>query len=286
MKKIKKLEDLIFNNESEERNYILSIIFNGIDYGDDDFSLQDLRIMYNEVYVAQDLNEKYSKNSIYWSDEQEEAIIKYIVSIEEKEKSKIFEQDLYKPFKKLIENIIFTYKLYRIDVDAKELEHDCLSFLITKIDKFDINSGTRAFSYFGTIAKHYLMGEKKVIHKNNLSNTNVEENHNEIVKNEEYVDNPYKENNQDKNIILFESIIKSLEIEIVNEKISLNDRKVAEAIVYVFKNHNMLDVYNRNLIYHLIKERTGMQGKEITYSLGRFKKFYKIFKDEFVNKKN
>jgi hypothetical protein len=242
--------------------------------------------MYNEVYVAQDLNEKYSKNSIYWSDEQEEAIIKYIVSIEEKEKSKIFEQDLYKPFKKLIENIIFTYKLYRIDVDAKELEHDCLSFLITKIDKFDINSGTRAFSYFGTIAKHYLMGEKKVIHKNNLSNTNVEENHNEIVKNEEYVDNPYKENNQDKNIILFESIIKSLEIEIVNEKISLNDRKVAEAIVYVFKNHNMLDVYNRNLIYHLIKERTGMQGKEITYSLGRFKKFYKIFKDEFVNKKN
>jgi hypothetical protein len=286
VKKIKKLEELVFNNESEERNYLLSVVFNDIDYGEDDFSIEDLRVMYNEIQSTQDLNEKYSKNSIYWSDEQEEAISLYIFSDNVLEKNKIFEQKLYKPFKKLIENIIFTYKLYRTDVDAKELEYDCLSFLITKIDKFDTTSGTRAFSYFGTIAKHYLMGEKKVIHKNNLSNADVDDNHNEIIKNEDYIYVPDKENNQDKNIFIFESIIKSLEEELNNEKISNNDKKVIEAIVYIFKNHNMLDVYNRNLIYHLIKERTGMQGKEITYSLGRLKKYYKLFKDDIVNKKN
>lgn len=286
MKKLKKLDQLVFNSESEERSFLLSIVFNDVDYGEDDFSLEDLRTMYNEIQTTQDLTEKYSKNSIYWSDEQEDAIVKYVLSDNHLEKSKIFEKELYKPFKKLIENIIFTYKLYRTDVDSKELEYDCLSFLITKIDKFDPKSGARAFSYFGTIAKHYLMGEKKVIHKSNLANSDVEENHNEIIKNDDYVYNPDKESSQDKNILIFDSIIKSLEEEINNEKISMNDRKVAEAIVYVFKNHNMLDVYNRNLIYHLIKERTGLQGKEITYSLGRLKKFYKIFRDEFINKKN
>lgn len=285
MKKLKKLEELHFETEAEERKYLLKIVFQDSDFGEDDFSIGDLRDMYIEIQKTQDLNEKYEKGSIYWSEEQEKAIVEYINELDFDKRNVIFQKKLYKSFKKLVENIIFTYKLYRTDLEVQDLQADCLSFLVTKIEKFDTKSGTRAFAYFGTIAKHYLMGEKKMIYKQTITSSGVEESHNDIVKNEEYVFNPNKENEQDKNVNIFESIMLSLEEEMQNPKIPTADKKVAEAIVYVFKNHGMLDVYNRNLIYHLLKERTGLQGKEITYSLGRLKKFYKIFKDDFVKEK-
>jgi len=286
MEKLKKLEELNFDTEAEERKYLLKIVFQGAEFGEDNFFIGDLREMYNEIQRTQDLNEKYEKNSIYWSEEQERAIVEYIKETNFEKRNDIFYKNLYKPFKKLVENIIFTYKLYRTDLEAHDLQSDCLSFLVTKIEKFDTTSGTRAFAYFGTIAKHYLMGEKKIIYKQTIASSGVEESHNDIVKNDEYVFNPHKENEQDKNISVFESIIISLEDEMQNTKMPDADKKVSEAIIYIFRNHSMLDVYNRNLVYHLIKERTGLQGKEITYSLGRLKKFYKIFKDDFMKGKN
>ena len=286
MKKLKKLEELQFETEAEERKYLLKIVFQDTDFGEDDFSINDLRDMYNEMQRTQDLNEKYDKSSIYWSEEQEKAIADYINETDYVKRNDIFQKKLYKPFKKLVENIIFTYKLYRTDLEAQDLQSDCLSFLVTKIEKFDTKSGARAFAYFGTIAKHYLMGEKKIIYKQTVSSSGVEESHNDIVKNEEYVFNPNKDNEQDKNATVFESIIALLEEELSNPKMPDSDKKVVEAIVYIFKNHNMLEVYNRNLVYQLLKETTGLQGKEITYSLGRLKKFYKVFKDEFMKQKN
>jgi hypothetical protein len=286
MKKLKKLEDLNFETEIDERKYLLKVVFQENDLGDDDFSINDLRNMYIEIQKTQSLNEKYDKNSIYWSEEQEKAIAEYINEIDFNKRNDIFQKKLYKPFKKLIENIIFTYKLYRTDLEAQDLQSDCLSFLVTKLEKFDTKSGTRAFAYFGTIAKHYLMGEKKTIYKQTIASSGVEESHNNIVKNEDYIFNPHKENEQDKNINIFNSIIESLEGEMQNEKMLEVDKIVTEAVIYVFKNHNMLDVYNRNLVYHLLKERTGLQGKEITYSLGRLKKFYKVFKIDFIKSKN
>ena len=43
------------------------------------------------------------------------------------------------------------------------------------MDRYDPSKGTRAFAFFGTIAKHYLMGEKKVSYKNMQLNINIEE---------------------------------------------------------------------------------------------------------------
>jgi len=167
-----------------------------------------------------ELDKKYEGSKRYWYPEQEKAIVDYINSQDIEEKNRIYSKHLYKPMTKLIENIIFTYKLFRSDVEVKELQIDCMSFLITKIDKFNPKNGTQAFSYLGTIAKHYLMGESRV----------------------------------------------------------------GEAIVWVFRNHELLKLYNKNTIYYLLKERTGLETKEITYSLSRFKGFYKIFKTNFLNK--
>ncbi len=86
----------------------------------------------------------------------------------------------------------------------------------------------------------------------------------------------------DVNLSVFESIILKLEEDIKKPKMLPNDKKVGEAIVYIFRNHVILEAYNKNKLYLFLKERTGLQTKDITYSLGRFKKEYEIFKGMFI----
>jgi hypothetical protein len=59
----------------------------------------------------------------------------------------------------MISSIIRTYKLYRKDIEFEEIHQDTHSFLMTKIDKFKPSKEKKAYSYFGTICKNYLMGQ-------------------------------------------------------------------------------------------------------------------------------
>ena len=105
MKKLKKLEDLNFETEIDERKYLLKKVFDDACYEDDDFTLNDLREMYVEIQRTQDLNEKYEKNSIYWSEEQEKAIADYLKSENQDEKNKIFEIREYVDISQIISNL-------------------------------------------------------------------------------------------------------------------------------------------------------------------------------------
>ena len=55
-----------------------------------------------------------------------------------------------------------------------------------------------------------------------------------------------------------------------------------EAIVFLFKRHDVINIYNKNLLYHLIKERTGLQNKDLTYSFTRIRELYREFKQQFL----
>jgi 2-phospho-L-lactate guanylyltransferase (CobY/MobA/RfbA family) len=280
--KLKPLKDLKFETIGEEFLYLYNSINTKelIDENDELPNIEDLREEYNILVNEEDVNSKYSKSSIYWSEVQEKAIVEYIKEKDPEKKDYIFKNTLYKPFKKLIENIIFTYKLFRNDVDVLELQNDCMSFLITKVDKFKPESGTKSFAYFGTIAKHYLMGEKKTIYKMSKASVEIDETLDEL--NVNLHTNPEAIDNKSQTTKIFNKIILEIEKEIANPKLLPNDKKVGEAIVWVFRNHEILEVYNKNLVYHLLKERTSLQTKEITYSLSRFKSFYKIFKENFL----
>lgn len=288
-KKLIKLDELKFDTIGDEYVYLHEILFSS-SFGDilrsekESPDISVLREYYKDLVAMNELDKKYEGSKRYWFPEQEKAIVDYINAKSPEEKNIIYSKNLYKPMAKLIENIIFTYKLFRSDVEVRELQVDCMSFLITKIDKFNPKNGTQAFSYLGTIAKHYLMGEKRIQYKHIKSNVHIDENIEEasgrpenIIQNDElYGDDP--------NVLIFESVINRLEEEIQKPKMLTNDRKVGEAIVWVFRNHELLKLYNKNTIYYLLKERTGLETKEITYSLSRFKSFYKVFKANFLNK--
>ena len=95
----------------------------------------------------------------YYSEEQEEAVIAYLNSTNPIERDMLYRTYLQDAFDKMIESIIRTYKLYRKSYEFVDLHADALSFLITKFDKFNPETGKKSYSYFGTIIKNYLYSE-------------------------------------------------------------------------------------------------------------------------------
>lgn len=284
---LKPLKNLKFDSIGEEYIFLFEKTSEIIEKNTQP-TIEELRELYNSLVDTQEnyddeLKDRYEKNSIYWGDRQEKAIVEFLEETDQITKDRIFSKDIYNPLKKLVESIIFTFKLFRADVDIRELQVDCMSFLITKISKYDHTTGAKAYAYLGTIAKHYLMGEKRNAHKMTKSNLDIDENVDEA---SSLPENNYElkddEEVKETNSLVFDGIIFKLKEEMKKPKMIPNDKKVAEAIIYIFENHDLLKVYNKNLIYHLLKERTGMQTKEITYSLSRFKSFYKIFKHDFI----
>ena len=102
---------------------------------------------------------KKSKN--YFTQETEDYIVLYnsLDPVEDsKQRSRIYEEYIHYAYFKLTQNIIHTFKFYHTEVENLEhLQHEIITFLLSKIHLFDPSRGAKAYSYFGTIAKRYLI---------------------------------------------------------------------------------------------------------------------------------
>lgn len=197
-------------------------------------------------------------------------------------KDEVFRKSIHKPLIRLVENIIFSFKLFRAGVDVKTLHNDCMSFVLEKFCNFDPEQNTKSFSFYGTVAKHYLQNKKKEVDKDTRSVLDYDNHRDEAEELSAYeIDS---ESELDSSMALFNHIIEVFEDFMDKSDISKNDAKVAEAIVDIFKSHEILGVYSKSSIYKLIKEHTNLETKDITYSLHRFKILYRVKKQEFAKK--
>lgn len=200
----------------------------------------------------------------------------------ELKREKIFRDKIKLPLQKLVENILFNYRLFVPGVDIKTQERDCYTFLYKKFTNFNPWHKTKSFSYYGTVAKHYYLGNRKDYAKETKLVLSYE-------LNKEEIDSAFLEEDdtikaQDKSLSLFNYVVKSIEEDLENGNLTKNDQKVGDAIIQIFKNHEIIGVYNKNQIYQLIKDITGLETKDITYSLHRFRVSYKILRQEFNEK--
>ena len=72
----------------------------------------------------------------YFDVREEEAVRAFLIAESYEEKNKIYNEFLRGPLDKMISSIIRRYKLYRKDMDFREINVDTHSFLMTKVDKF------------------------------------------------------------------------------------------------------------------------------------------------------
>lgn len=216
---------------------------------------------------------------IYFGEDQEKAVVNYLESTDEAEKNKIFNEYLREPLIIMVESIIRRYKLYRKDMEFEEIHTDTMSFLITKINKFDHTKNTKAYSYFGTICKNYLMGaiQKDTKEQNRQVSYDDISSDFEDSKDLSYVIDEF--------VIDYASVITKLTIDLENfiekeKNITDNERKLGYALLEIFSNFDKIfqvgdgNKFNKNLILLSLREMTSLSTKEIRVSLKRYKKLY------------
>jgi predicted SprT family Zn-dependent metalloprotease len=217
-------------------------------------------------------------NINYFDVREETAVRNFLLAETSEEKNKIYNEFLRGPLDKMISSIIRRYKLYRKDMDFTEIHCDTHSFLMTKVDKFKPSKEKKAYSYFGTICKNYLMGQ--IIKDQKETNRKVSyEDMSESI--EERPDMMYRIDDDvvDTSIIITE-YLKELKDFIEGENLNDNEKKLGYALIDLFDNYESIfsgannNKFNKNIILLSLREMTNLSTKEIRSSMKRFKKLY------------
>lgn len=216
----------------------------------------------------------------YFDVREEVAVRLFLSATTYEEKNEIYNQSLRKPLDKMISSIIRRYKLYRKDMDFIEIHADTHSFLMTKIDKFKPSKEKKAYSYFGTICKNYLMGQ--IIKDQKETNRKIS-----------YEDISYDlENNLRPDLIYYidgdsidtdiiiSSYINELQKIIQDENLNENERKLGESLCEIFVNYKSIFIstdnnkFNKNIILLSLREMTNLSTKEIRSCMKKYKRVY------------
>lgn len=204
----------------------------------------------------------------YFTKETEEYIVKYNNSTDNEYRNRIFTQHIYLPFYKLAENIIHTFKFYYTDVDQiEDLKHEIVSVLLEeKIDKFDPTNGAKAYSYFGTIVKRWL------INYNNKNYKKLKQ-IGQFSEMEETYEPELSEDVISKktiSLVLDEWVEETYEnLDNIFEK--ENDRHIADAVLIVFKTRNDIEIFKKKALYIYIREMTDCDTPALTRVINTLK---------------
>jgi hypothetical protein len=212
-----------------------------------------------------------TKNN-YFTEETEEAILEYRASTNQAERNKIYNQRIHFGFYKLAENIIHTFKFYYTEVDKiEDLKYEVVSFLLQKLDLYDQSKG-KAYSYFGTIAKRYLIiynqkNYKKLVNKVDIpTSEDDDDNYREAV--------TIKDDREPDRVQIMNLLVKELDSKI-NVLFDKNDEiKVACAILEIFKKRENIEIFNKKALFIYIKEMTDVQSNTITKVIKKIKVLY------------
>ena len=226
-------------------------------------------------------------NLNYFDVREEDAVRKFLITENSYEKNKIYNEFLRGPLDKMISSIIRRYKLYRKDMDFNEIHTDTHSFLMTKVDKFKPDKNKKAYSYFGTICKNYLMGQIIKDQKETNRKISYEDISSSL---EERVDMSYRIDDDivETDIIIVE-YLKELKEFIDNENLNDNETKLGYALIDLFDNYESIfsgadnNKFNKNVILLSLREMTNLSTKEIRSSIKRFKKLYTVIQFKMKN---
>ena len=218
---------------------------------------------------------KKSKN--YFTQDTEDAIVLYNNTSDPEVRSKIYERDIHYAFFKLTENIIHTFKFYHTEVSNLEhLQHEIITFLLSKMHLFDPTKGAKAYSYFGTIVKRWLILYNTKNYNKKIKKVDVDVLTKE---NSTYVysqDSGSYKDDLNKYIDIFVKHVSDNIYELFPKK---NDAQIADAILELFRKRENLEVFNKKALYIYIREMVEVKTPKITKIAD---KLHNIFKSQYV----
>ena len=218
------------------------------------------------------------KKSIdYFTLDTQQAIIDYRLEESQVIRNKIFNDKIYYAFYKLAENIIHTFKFYYTEVDnINELKHEVIAFLLEKLHLYDVTKG-KAYSYFGTIAKRYLIVYNNNNYKRLKGKATVEE-----VDEDKTIVNTLvlEQTDYPESMPFFDIFVNHIDENLLTIFPKPQEARVGDAIVALCKRKEHIDIFNKKALFIYIKEITDAPTPTITKVIKVLKNIYK----EMLNK--
>jgi len=198
---------------------------------------------------------------VYFTEDTENAIIEYLALTDQPQRNRLYNERIQYAFYKLSENIIHTFKFYYTDSDTiEELKHEVVTFLLEKLHLYKQEKG-KAYSYFGTIAKRYLIVYNEKNYKKLQEYTELDEVNDES--NIPYEDttnaNPTLEHND-----FIDQYIQYVDKHLFDLFPKKQDHKTADAILELFRKRESLEIFNKKALYIYIREITDAATPQIT----------------------
>ena len=244
---------------------------------------------------------------VYFTKETEKAIVQYNRSSDPEERSELYQNHIHWPFYKLTENIIHTFKFYYTDgvENLEDLQHEIMVFLLSKIHLFNPENGAKAYSYFGTIVKRWLIVYNQKNYGNKIKNISISDLNNysqldisdpsfivsknrqddidTVVEEEEFSSRNLNENKDYKHEDRLSMFIDQY-VQYCTDRIYIlfpkgNDAAIADAILELFRKRDNIDVFNKKALYIYIREMVDVKTPKITKIAN---KLYAIFKEKYL----
>jgi hypothetical protein len=222
----------------------------------------------------------------YFDVAEEAAVRRYLIAETFEEKNAIYNEFLRGPLDKMISSIIRRYKLYRKDMNFTDIHTDTHSFLMTKVDKFKPSKEKKAYSYFGTICKNYLMGQIIKDQKDTNRKISYEDISSSLEQRPDMV--YYMELEKTETDDIIQGFLTELRHYIDNEPLTDNEKKLGISLLELFENYKTIflgtdnNKFNKNIILLSIREMTNLSTKEIRTAMKRFKKLYYVVLNKII----
>jgi hypothetical protein len=161
---------------------------------------------------------------------------------------------------------------------------------MTKVHKFESGRGKKAYSYFGTISKNYILGLLIKDEKYVKQNASYEDMYDDL---EERSDLTYV---IDGDTFLMEDFIYKVTNKIKEElndenqptknKLNENEKKVGYALIDILENWETAfqsmdggSKYNKNSVLETMRNYTNLSTKDIRLAMKRYKELYELLKN-------
>jgi hypothetical protein len=214
------------------------------------------------------MEKKPTNSNYYFTQETEDAIVLYNASSDPVFRSRLFSKELYYPFYKMIENIIHTFKFYYMDVESVEdLKHEVMAVIVEeKLGGFNPENGAKAFSYFQTIIKRWLIQYNNNNYKKLKQIGSFDEIHDSYESNIEDIStrkipiakmvDSFVENCYD----IFEELFTKEQ-----------DTEVADAVLTLFKTRYDVEIFKKKALYIYIREMTECETPTLTRVINKLR---------------
>lgn len=258
-------------------------------YEEEEYSPNRKKKTYLDLFLENHSNPK--KRGIYFAEEQELAIVKYnLAETTIREKNELFKKIIVPGFKKIISGVL-EMKMFRNlgKLNREEVIDNTFFRLIEKMHKFQPGkigkSGqpVKAYSYFSTVAKHYILEQKLRNEKVLRNKADVESSIDLSILSEDTLE---KMSNYDKQEVEFEDYITTFSntrttvLNVVFDMIHEEEHKdrpdedfikLGYCLKYLIEKWDKIEFMKKNEFMRILTLYTGLPQQKVSFLFKRFK---------------